>query len=226
MARNLRINSESANDPCSAQSWTLGHPRNRWGRLVLRDLVIRPQPACTNEATPYGESPEAIRPDTNGHTAETPEATRPDTQGQTGGFPYDVTVVGMCCVEGLMTSIPGEEVVAQPRGPNRARGIQRGDHIDNIQSSLCLRTCCRQTKWGEMGPSPSAEPVTQPHGRLATERRPAAPKCSQNIQLPSVILHTTKMRRNIQLPSVILRTFCCRYVPAHFVFSRFPQDSE
>ena len=64
VARNLRINSESANDPCSAQSWTLGHLRNRRGRLVLRDLAIRPRPACTNEATPYGESPEAIRPDT------------------------------------------------------------------------------------------------------------------------------------------------------------------
>ena len=48
----------------------------------------RPQPACKNEATPYGESPEAIRPEThghtaeipNGHTAESPEATRLDTR--------------------------------------------------------------------------------------------------------------------------------------------------
>ena len=31
VARNLEINSDSANDPCSAQSWTLGHSRNRGG---------------------------------------------------------------------------------------------------------------------------------------------------------------------------------------------------
>ena len=51
--------------------------------MVLRDLVIRPQPACTNEATPCGESPEAIRPDTEGEETprgESPEAIRPETE--------------------------------------------------------------------------------------------------------------------------------------------------
>ena len=70
VARNLRINNESTNDPCSAQSWTLGHLRNRWGwDWSSGTWYPRPQPACTNEATPYGESPEATRPDTGGHTA-------------------------------------------------------------------------------------------------------------------------------------------------------------
>ena len=72
VARNLRINSESANDPCSAQSWTLGHLRNRWGwNWSSGTWYPRPQPACTNEVTPYGESPEAIRPEARGHTART-----------------------------------------------------------------------------------------------------------------------------------------------------------
>ena len=40
-----------------------------------------PNLACTNEATPRGESPEAIRPDPDGHPAEKPTATRPRLRG-------------------------------------------------------------------------------------------------------------------------------------------------
>ena len=42
-----------------------------------------PHRGCTNEATPRGESPEAIRPDTEGEETprgERPEAIRPDTE--------------------------------------------------------------------------------------------------------------------------------------------------
>ena len=42
-----------------------------------------PNLACTNEVTPYGESPEAIRPDTHGHTAESLEASRPESERDT-----------------------------------------------------------------------------------------------------------------------------------------------
>ena len=42
-----------------------------------------PNLACTNEAAPYGESPEAIRPDTHGHTAESPEVNRPESERDT-----------------------------------------------------------------------------------------------------------------------------------------------
>ena len=74
VARNLRLNSDSANDPCcSAQSWTLGHLRNGGvGTGPHGPGIPDPCRGCTNEAAPYGESPEATRPDTE-------EATRPDT---------------------------------------------------------------------------------------------------------------------------------------------------
>ena len=55
------------------------------GRLqtILPWLLRSPNLACTNEATPRGESPEAIRPDTEGEETprgESPEAIRPDTE--------------------------------------------------------------------------------------------------------------------------------------------------
>ena len=74
VARNLRLNSDSANDPCcSAQSWTLGHLRNGGvGTGPHGPGIPDPCRGWTNEATPYGESPEATRPDTE-------DAIRPDT---------------------------------------------------------------------------------------------------------------------------------------------------
>ena len=58
-----------------------------------------PNLACTNEATPRGESPEAIRPEPDGHPAEKPTATRPRLRGHdrartrshTRGLHSDVT---------------------------------------------------------------------------------------------------------------------------------------
>ena len=61
-----------------------------------------------------------------------------------------------------MTSIPSEEVIDQPPGLNKTRGTPEGSWM--------------LTEWGETGPIPSEGPVTQPRGRFATERRPAAPK--------------------------------------------------
>ena len=71
-------------------------------------------------------------------------------------------VVGMCCVEGSITSIPGEEDIDQPPGLNKTRGTSKGSWM--------------LTEWGETWPIPSEGPVAQPPGRFATERRPAAPK--------------------------------------------------
>ena len=71
-------------------------------------------------------------------------------------------MVGMCCVEGPMTSIPGEVVVGQPRGSNKNRGTSKGSWM--------------LTEWGETWPIPGEGRVSQPPGRFATERRPAAPK--------------------------------------------------
>ena len=42
-----------------------------------------PNLACTNEVTPYGESPEATRPDTHGHTAESTAGRHRRPHGQT-----------------------------------------------------------------------------------------------------------------------------------------------
>ena len=48
---------------------------------ILPWYPLTPNLACTNEATPRGESPEAIRPDPDGHPAERPTATRPRLRG-------------------------------------------------------------------------------------------------------------------------------------------------
>jgi len=70
----------------------LGHPGGTGNRLreqgrgrlltILPWYPLASNLACINEATPRGESPEAIRPDPDGHPAEIPTATRPRLRGQ------------------------------------------------------------------------------------------------------------------------------------------------
>ena len=54
---------------------TTGGREQVWGQRLGRLLTIlpwfplTPNLACTNEETPRGESPEATRPDSRGHTA-------------------------------------------------------------------------------------------------------------------------------------------------------------
>ena len=89
------------------------------GRLltILPWYPLAPNLACTNEAAPRGESPDGHTAEIpHGHTAETPDS-HPVVADEGS---HGITVVGMCCVEGLMTSIPGEVVVGPPRKQVRA----------------------------------------------------------------------------------------------------------
>ena len=90
-----------------------------------------------------------------------------------------------CCVGGPTTSIPSEVVVGQPRGSHKNRGTLKGS--------------LTRSEGKEIGSSPSDVPVSEPPGRLATERRPAAPQA-------------WKYRR----------TYYDKYVSAHFVGSTYP----
>ena len=115
----------------------LGHiegTENRYGvGIGLHDLVIPdPNLACRNDATPYGESPEATRPDTQRHTARLRDRKTPMLASSAMlGFGlrargHRITVVGMRCVEGPTSSIPGEEDVGPPQGSNKNRGTSKG----------------------------------------------------------------------------------------------------
>ena len=158
----------------------LGHIEGTGNRYGVgtghHDLVIPdPNLACTNEATPYGESPEATRPDTRGHTARLREddAIRPASSAMLGRrvSGLNVTVVGMCCVEGSTTSIPSEGVVDQPPGLKKTRGTSKGSWM--------------LTEWGRWVPA------------LVRSLSPSRPDDSP----PSVVRRHPKMRakKNILL---------------------------
>ena len=78
---------------------TTGGREQVWGQglgrlqTILPWFPLTPNLACTNEETPRGESPEATRPDTRGHTArfQTPYGEIPRTRSRTEPRPRSRT---------------------------------------------------------------------------------------------------------------------------------------
>ena len=76
-------------------------------------------------------------------------------------------MVGMCCVEGPMTSIPGEVVVGQPR--KQVRALVTYLYSGTSKGSLL------KSEWGKQVRA-LVTYLFPPSGRLATERCPTAPQ--------------------------------------------------
>ena len=124
--------------------------------LVIPDLNL----GCTNEATPYGESPEATRPDTRGHTARLRDDThscRHPPRCPASGLVDLLSLLWWLGSVGMRGRWHGGRqrptlvwvlfvpcAADRPRGPNRTRGTRRGRQETNILSSLCFRTFCRR----------------------------------------------------------------------------------
>ena len=119
------------------------------GRLqtILPWFPGAPDLACTNEATPRGESHTAIRPryrrpsgrDTDGHPAETPT----DKLAHKGGLQGDVTHTSP--IQYRTGREGGTLVYSPPAGPGhrswaRKPGTREKQTDKNILASLCFRT--------------------------------------------------------------------------------------
>ena len=113
---------------------------------------------------------------------------------------HRITVVGMCCVEGPTTSIPGEVVVGQPRGSNKNRGTSKGSST--------------RSEGRETGSSPGDVPVSRRRDDSLPSVAPRHPKHE----------NADKHTETNMFPHILSPVCMHRIIYEHYVLSRFPQE--